>query len=110
MNGLPSHRPVKQRRALLESNPPRDNWIERRRNKKRLRIRGDQNLPECNLAEPFYFEPEYASQNSSKSVSKSSNAFSNIDTTNNKKYKETPLVSTRFFEASAKTYSIRLTH
>src|SRR6185369_14316696 len=66
-----------------------------------LRIRGDENLPECNLAEPFYFEPEYASQNSSKSVSKSSNAFSNIDTNNNKKYKETPLVITRFFEASA---------
>jgi hypothetical protein len=28
MNGLNSHRPVKQRRALLESNPPRDNWID----------------------------------------------------------------------------------
>ena len=25
--------PVKQRRALLESNPPRDSWIERRRNR-----------------------------------------------------------------------------
>src|SRR5437660_4653317 len=25
--------PVKRKRALLESNPPRDNWIQRRRNK-----------------------------------------------------------------------------
>src|SRR5512138_1071806 len=33
MNGLNSPRPVKQRRALLESTPPRDSWIERRRSK-----------------------------------------------------------------------------
>jgi len=36
---------VKQRSALLESNRPRDSWIERRRNKRRLRIWGGQNLP-----------------------------------------------------------------
>ena len=28
MNPLNSSSPVKQKRALLESNPPRDNWIE----------------------------------------------------------------------------------
>src|SRR5436190_13568700 len=54
-----SLRPVKQKRALLESNPPRDNWIERRRNKKRLRIWGGQNLPKWNK-EIFISEPEHA--------------------------------------------------
>ena len=33
MNQINFHRPVKQRRALLESTSPRDSWIERRRDK-----------------------------------------------------------------------------
>src|SRR5438477_261620 len=59
MPAAKSLRPVKQKRALLESNPPRDNWIERRRNKKRLRIRGGQNLPKWKK-EAFISEPEHA--------------------------------------------------
>src|SRR5436853_495397 len=59
MPAAKSLRPVKQKRALLESNPPRDNWIERRRNKKRLRIWGGQNLPKWNK-ETFISEPEHA--------------------------------------------------
>src|SRR5216684_3680716 len=54
---LRSCRPVKQRRALLESNPPRDNWIERRRNKKSLRIWGGPNLPKWKTGETFISEP-----------------------------------------------------
>src|SRR5207249_9824460 len=65
IKGLNSCRPVKQRRALLESNPPRVSWIERRRNKKRLRIWGGQNLPKCKQRRPFISEPEHASKNSS---------------------------------------------
>src|SRR5207253_5718728 len=59
MPAAKSLRPVKQKRALLESNPPRDNWIERRRNKKRLRIWGGQNLPKWKK-EAFISEPEHA--------------------------------------------------
>src|SRR6266487_125174 len=59
MPAAKSLRPVKQKRALLESNPPRDNWIERRRNKKRLRIWGGQNLPKWKK-ETFISEPEHA--------------------------------------------------
>jgi hypothetical protein len=59
MPAAKSLRPVKQKRALLESNPPRDNWIERRRNKKRLRIWGGPNLPKWKK-ETFISEPEHA--------------------------------------------------
>ena len=38
-------RPVKQTRALLKSNPPRDNWIEGDEIKIRLHLWGGQNLP-----------------------------------------------------------------
>ncbi len=71
MNRIHSHRPVKQRRALLESNPPRDSWIDRRRNKTVSTFGEGKPSPE----ETFISEPEYALQNSSKSVSKSSNDF-----------------------------------
>src|SRR6266403_2064061 len=59
MSAPKSLRPVKQKRALLESNPPRDNWIERRRNKTRLRIWGGHNLPKWKL-QTFISEPEHA--------------------------------------------------
>src|SRR6516165_6032539 len=74
MNRLPSHRPVKQRRALLESNPPRDNWIERRGNKNVSAFGEAQTSPNEN-PETFISEPEHALQNSSKTVSKSSKTF-----------------------------------
>src|SRR6516162_8018953 len=74
MNGLRSDRPVKQRPALLESNPPRDNWIERRRNKNVSAFGEAQTSPNEN-PETFISEPEHALQNSSKTVSKSSKTF-----------------------------------
>jgi hypothetical protein len=49
------------KRALLESNPPRDNWIERRRNKNRLHIWGGHHLPKWKR-QTFISEPEYASK------------------------------------------------
>src|SRR6266581_8250126 len=74
MNRLNSLRPVKQRRALLESNPPRDNWIERRRNKTVSSFGEAQTSPKANK-ETFISEPEHALQNSSETVSKSSKSF-----------------------------------
>jgi hypothetical protein len=57
--------PVKQRWALLESNPPRDSWIERRRNKTVSTFGETQTSPKANW-ETFISEPEHAFQNSSK--------------------------------------------
>src|SRR6516165_3068604 len=74
MNRLPSHRPVKQRRALLQSNPPRDSWIERRRNKNVSAFGEAKTSPNEN-PETFISEPEHALQNSSKTISKSSKTF-----------------------------------
>src|SRR5215469_622835 len=71
MRPLDFHRPVKQRRALLESNPPRDSWIERRRNK----IVSTFGEAKTSPKETFISEPEHALQNSFKPVSKSSNSF-----------------------------------
>src|SRR5919109_4164727 len=50
-----STRPVKQKRALLESNPPRDNWID-----------GDEikNVSPNEKPETFISEPEHALKNS----------------------------------------------
>src|SRR5574341_1375205 len=62
---LNSHRPVKQRRALLESTPPRDNWTERRRNKTVSTFGEVQTSPKPKT-ETFISEPEHAFQNSSK--------------------------------------------
>src|SRR5207244_9730997 len=45
--------PVKQRRALLKSNPPRDNWM-RRRNKNVSTFWGGQNLPEKFCGRPLF--------------------------------------------------------
>ena len=77
MKELNSHRPVKQRRALLESNPPRDSWIERRRNKIVPTFGEAQTSPEAKR-QTFISEPEHALQNSSKTVSKSSKSFSGL--------------------------------
>src|SRR6266481_2521610 len=74
MNRVSSHRPVKQRRALLESNPPRDNWIERRRNKTVSTFGEAKTSPKAKV-ETFISEPEHALQNSSQPVSKSSKTF-----------------------------------
>jgi hypothetical protein len=52
-------RPVKQKRALLESNPPRDNWIERRRNKTVSTFGEAKTSPKANQ-ETFISEPEHA--------------------------------------------------
>jgi hypothetical protein len=66
--------PVKRTRALLESNPPRDNWIQRRRNKN-VSTFGEVNPSPKSHRETFISEPEHASQNSSKSFSKSSKSL-----------------------------------
>src|SRR5689334_19407472 len=51
--------PGKQRRALLESNPPRDNWIERRRNKIVSTFGEATPSPKANW-QTFISEPEHA--------------------------------------------------
>ena len=71
MNRLDFHRPVKQKRALLESNPPRDSWIDRRRNELVSTFGEAKTSPKATL-ETFISEPEHAFQNSSNTVSKSS--------------------------------------
>src|SRR6266480_4378531 len=69
MNRLHSHRPAKQRRALLESNPPRDSWIERRRNKN-VSTFGEAKTSPNAKRQTFISEPEHALKNSSKTISK----------------------------------------
>ena len=98
---LNSARPVKQRRALLESNPPRDSWIDRRRNEVVSTFGEAKTSPKARR-ETFISEPEHAFQNSSKPVSKSSNCFRH---SNEKTLEKTTLTGTRFFEASP--YSLR---
>jgi hypothetical protein len=66
--------PVKQKRALLESNLPRDNWIEGDEIKNVSTFGEAQTSPKVSL-ETFISEPEHALQNSSKTVSKSSKSF-----------------------------------
>jgi len=53
--------PVKQKRALLKSNPPRDNWIEGDEIN-RLHIWGAQHSPNANR-ETFISEPSHALKN-----------------------------------------------
>src|SRR5215469_2388432 len=53
--------PVKQKRALLKSNPPRDNWIEGDEIN-RLYIWGAKNSPNAN-PETFISEPSHALKN-----------------------------------------------
>ena len=90
--------PVKQKRALLESNPPRDNWIERRRNKTVSTFGEAKTSPKA-ISETFILEPEHAFQNSSNTVSKSLKSFRNGHW-QTKTLEKTTLAGTRFFEAS----------
>ena len=90
---LNSYRPAKQRRALLESNPPRDSWIERRRNKN-VSTFGEAKTSPNAKRQTFISEPEHASKNSSEIVHHS-------DGQNKQKpLEKTTLARTRFFEAS----------
>src|SRR5687767_1041444 len=57
MRRLESLRPVKQKRALLQSNPPRDNWIEG--DEITVSTWGGQNLPKTESGED-YFRAEHA--------------------------------------------------
>jgi hypothetical protein len=59
--------PVKHKRALLESNPPRDNWIERRRNKN-VSAFGEAKTSPNAKRETFISEPEHALKNSFPTV------------------------------------------
>src|SRR6516165_2133512 len=67
-------RPVKQKQALLESNPPRDSWIEGDEIKN-VSIFGEAQTSPNVGGQTFISEPEHAFQNSSKAVSKSSKTF-----------------------------------
>jgi hypothetical protein len=69
MNRLNSHRPVKQTRALLESNPPRDNWIDGDEITN-VSTFGEANTSPNENWEIFISEPEHALKNSSKTISK----------------------------------------
>jgi len=80
--------PAKQRRALLESTPPRDSWIERRRNKT-VSVFGEAPKPPQSimgrhlfqsLSMPYKTHPKHKLLN-----------------------RKTTLTGTRFFEASAVT-------
>src|SRR3974390_704868 len=75
MNRLNLHRPVKQRRALLESNPPRDSWTERRRNKTVSTFGEAKTSPKATV-ETFILNTGHAFPNSPKTCSKSSITFS----------------------------------
>src|SRR5437899_288673 len=97
MNRLNSHRPVKQRRALLESNSPRDSWIERQRNRTVSTFGEATTSPKANC-ETFISEPEHAFQNSSKTFSKSSKSFLGW-TTSTKHRTENYLSSYPFFRS-----------
>jgi hypothetical protein len=66
--------PVKQKRALLESNPPRDNWTEGDEIKTVSAFGEAKTSPNVS-PQTFISEPSHALKNSSKTVSKSSNAF-----------------------------------
>src|SRR5215471_8369644 len=68
MNRLNSDCPVKQTRALLESNPPRDNWIDGDEIKS-VSTFGEANTSPNEKWKTFISEPEYALKNSSKTVS-----------------------------------------
>ena len=68
MNTVNSHRPVKQTRALLESNPPRDNWIDGDEIKS-VSTFGEANTSPNEPGQTFISEPEHALKNSSKTPS-----------------------------------------
>ena len=65
MNRVELYRPVKQTRALLESNPPRDNWIDGDEIKS-VSTFGEANTSPNEKWKTFISEPEYALKNSSK--------------------------------------------
>ena len=95
-----SYRPVKQKRALLESNPPRDSWIERRRNKTVSTFGEAKTSPKARQPwRPLFQSPEHASQTHPKPVSKSSKSFRGGHQ-QPKTLGKTTLARTRFFEAS----------
>src|SRR5262245_4303874 len=64
MRALNSEGPVKQRRALLESNPPRDNWIEG----DEIKTVSTSGEAKTSPDERFISEPSHALKNSSQSV------------------------------------------
>jgi hypothetical protein len=76
MKRLNFDRPVKQKRALLESNPPRDSWIERRRNKIVSTV-GEAKTSPTRKLETFISEPEHALTNSSENVHRSDDGREN---------------------------------
>jgi hypothetical protein len=61
--------PVKQKRALLESNPPRDNWIDGDEIKS-VSAFGEANTSPNEQGQTFISEPEHALKNSSKTPSR----------------------------------------
>ena len=85
MDRLNFHRPVKQRRALLESNPPRDSWIERRRNKSVSTFGEAETSPKCKTGDLYFRALSMPQKTQPKHV----------------RNKKTTLARTRFFEASA---------
>src|SRR5881392_1462690 len=85
--------PVKQRRALLKSNPPRDNWIEGDEINSVSILGETKTSPRVNL-ETFISEPCHALKNLGAP------GVNRIEKTN----KKIPLLSVRFFEASTDLY------
>jgi hypothetical protein len=77
MNQLNSNRPVKQKRALLESNPPRDNWIEGDEIKTVSTFGEAKTSPNCK-PETFISEPSMPP----KTHLNPSRTFSEMDNTN----------------------------
>jgi hypothetical protein len=87
--------PVKQKRALLESNPPRDSWIERRRNTTASTFGEAKTSPKATL-EPFISEPEHAFQKLTQHCLQELEEFSS-STLENKNIKKNYLSSYPFF-------------
>ena len=92
--------PVKQTRALLESNPPRDSWTDGDEIKNVSTFGEAATSPKTTL-ETFISEPEHAFQNSSKTFSKSSKSFSGWTTST--KYRTQNYLSSYPFFRSKRT-------
>jgi hypothetical protein len=87
--------PVKRKRALLESNPPRDNWSDGDEIK-RVSTFGEANTSPNTRLGYFYFRAGACLKNSFQTVQ----SFHNGQI-NQKPLTKTALAGTRFFEASA---------
>ena len=92
--------PVKQKRALLESTPPRDSWTERRRNKTVSTFGEAKTSPKA-MPETFISEPEHAFLKLIQNCLEELESFSG-STTSIKQATKNPFSSYPFFRSKPK--------